>query len=153
MKNKFISALFLIAIVGCSETKTISYKRIGENGRKLYYYVKIPKGYIAKRFFVGRAAEYEGGVFFIYPDSAMIFISDNVRPGAFYPDAYRKYGKGINLIFLIRDTITISGVDDSGRYWEDRKFKPILYGYRKVPTNKKEQFDKILDGVKSSYGK
>jgi hypothetical protein len=55
---------------------------------------------------------------FIYSDSSSIFFSDNTAPGSFYPDAYLKYGKDLNINFLANDTITINGMDDKGRYWK-----------------------------------
>jgi len=151
MKNKspILTLFFLIEMCSCSETKIVSYKITEESGREFHYYIKIPKGYTVKKMFTEhkRAAEYENVKRFKYPDSSMIFFSDNLRPSAFYPDAYRKYGKHIHLIFLSADTITINGLDEAGKYWEDRKIKHIVYGYRNVPLSKKGQFDKILDNI------
>ncbi len=105
--------------------------------------LRLPKGYKT----IVANYENERVKTFLYPDSSSVFFSDNVVPSAFYPDAYLKYGKDLNMKFLANDTITINGIDDQGRYWEDRKIKYIVYGYRKVTSGKKVIFDKILDSI------
>jgi hypothetical protein len=50
-------------------------------------------------------------------------------------------------MFLSSDTIIINGTDEEGRYWEERKVKNIVYGYERVPFEKKEMFDKILNSI------
>jgi hypothetical protein len=135
----FIVQLFVLA--ACSP-KIVSFK-VNNNGKPISYMLSIPKGYktLIENY------ENERVKRFLYADSSSIFFSDNVTPSAFYPDAYLKYGKDLNIKFLASDTITINGKDDKGKYWEDRKIKHIVYGYRKVPSDKKEMFDQILDSI------
>jgi hypothetical protein len=105
--------------------------------------MKIPKGYTVKDM----DYENERAKVFLYPDSSRLFFSDNIKPSSFYPDAYKKYGKDINLKFLSADTITIDGIDDAGKIWKERKEKNIVYGYMKVPPEKKGIFDSILNTI------
>lgn len=131
-----------IFILAACSSKITSFK-VNGNGKSLSYSLSIPKGYKT------RIDNYENERVktFLYPDSSSIFFSDNVAPSSFYPDAYVKYGKDLNIKFLAADTITINGMDDKGRYWEDRKIKHVVYGYRKVPLDKKEIFDKALNSI------
>ena len=77
----------------------------------------------------------------------MFFFSDNIKPSAFYPDAYKKYGDDINLKFLSADTVTIDGIDAVGKFWKQHKQKNVVYGYMSVAPEKQEIFDKMLNSV------
>lgn len=128
---------------GCATTKKVSFKVIDSQGQKIHYQMCIPKGYIVKIM----NYENERAKVFLYPDSSRFFFSDNTKPSAFYPDVYKKYGKDINIKFLSTDTITINGVDEAGKFWKERKAKIVAYGYMKVPIEKKEEFDSIINKV------
>lgn len=144
MRNKFvIASSFMLMTFGCATAKKVSFKVIDSQGQKIHYQMRIPKGYIVKIM----NYENERAKVFLYSDSSRFFFSDNTKPSAFYPDAYKKYGKDINIKFLSTDTITINGVDEAGKFWKERKAKIVVYGYMKVPIEKKEEFDSIINKV------
>jgi len=144
MRNKilFIALTFFLS-PGCSSTKIVSYKIFDKNEKKVTYQIRIPKG------FTTTETVYESERFkvFLYPDSSKLFFSNKVALYAFYPDAYKKYGKDLNLKLLSADTLTINGVDESGRIWKDRKATNVVYGYIQVPPEKKGIFDSIINRV------
>jgi hypothetical protein len=136
----------LLILLGCHETKRVSFIIHVDLKHGFRYQMDIPKGYTVSKVY---SDDHTTDKVFWYPDSTGVYFSDDINPSAFYPDAYRKYGKGISILFAVTDTITINGIDPKGRLWEDRKMKHVVFGYRKVPVNKKEQFDKILNTMRS----
>jgi hypothetical protein len=143
MRYTTILILSILFSFGCSTTKMVSYKTVDNKGKKFTYKVRIPKRFTTKE------TDYENERFkmFSYTDSSRFFFSDNIAPSSFYPDAYKKYGKDINLKFLSVDTITINGIDNKGNLWKERKAGIIVYGYSQVPPEKEAVFDRILDNV------
>jgi hypothetical protein len=143
MKNRLTVMSFVLLFFSCSTTKTVSFKLRGNDGQKFNYQMRIPKGYTVREM----DFENERAKVFLYPDSSRLFFSDNVKPSAFYPQAYKKYGKDLNLNFLTNDTITINGTDEAGNFWEERKAQNVVYGYMKVSLEKKGMFDSILNNL------
>lgn len=144
MQEKYMGQVFIIllfTLTSCS-SRVVSFKT-NANGKSIKYKLSIPKGYNTTT----NIYENERIKTFVYSDSSSIYFSDNTAPSSFYPDAYLKYGKDLNVKFHAGDTIIINGKDDKGKYWEDRKLKHIVYGYRKVQSDCKEMFDKILDSI------
>ena len=139
--------LLLLLSSSCNTTKTVSFKTHNNNRQVLIYSLQLPKGYTLTKL----SFENENAVTYTYPDSSRIFFSDNLSPSAFYKDAYSKYGKDINLVFLSKDTITISGQDDLGRHWKTSKQYDVVYGYVQVPSDKQSQFDNILSSFKEKH--
>ncbi|MBX6361828.1 MAG: hypothetical protein IRZ03_17335 [Acidobacterium ailaaui] len=144
MGNKLIIVFLFMSIAwGCGTTKTVSFKIVDNKGQKFHFQTRLPKGYIVRSM----NFENEKATVFIYSDSSRFFFSDNTKPSAFYPDAYKKYGKDLAIKFLSKDTITISGIDEAGKFWKLRKAKIVVYGYMKVPAEKKRIFDSIFNSV------
>ncbi|TMI87886.1 MAG: hypothetical protein E6H06_19475 [Bacteroidetes bacterium] len=135
---------FLPLLSSCSSTKTVSFGTRNNKGQAFIYSLKLPRGYTLTRL----NFENENADTYTYPDSSRIFFSDNLAASAFYKNAYTKYGKDINTIFLSKDTITISGQDDVGRHWKTIKQYNVVYGYVQVSVDKQDQFDKILHSFK-----
>ena len=142
MKSIILISSISFLVAGCRATKIVSFIVADQQGLKFHYQMKIPKGYTMKEM----GFENEKTKMFIYQDSSRLFFSDNIKQSAFYPDAYKKYGSDLNLKFLSSDTITISGIDVEGKLWEERKVRHVVYGYMKVPLEKKEMFDITLNG-------
>jgi len=134
--QKYLLALSLL-IASCSY-HTVTFTTY--NDPKTHQ-LKIPAGFILTK----KSYENENAFTYEYPDKSRIFFSDNIHPSSFYPDAYQKYGNNLNLLFITNDTVTISGVDSSGRYWQTRKMKNIVYGYMQVLSERKQLFDSILN--------
>jgi hypothetical protein len=84
---------------------------------------------------------------YMYKDSSFIFIRKG-DPGEFPEEAIEKYGTNLPLKFTyIKDTITISGADKRGKYWEIRNKNYFIYGYERVPLSKKNLFDSALNSI------
>jgi len=115
-----------------------------KNDKLIEYRLSIPKGFKTDI----NIYENEKVKVFTYQDSSSIYFSDNTAPSSFYPGAYLKYGEDLNIKFLVNDTLSINGKDDKERYWEDRKVKHIIYGYRKVPYESKNIFDSALNTIR-----
>ena len=146
--KRLLTALVLIFLSSsCSTTKTVSFKTHNNKGRTFIYSLQLPKGYILTKL----SFENENVDTYTYGDSSKLFFSDNLAPSAFYKDAITKYGKDINLIFLSKDTITISGQDDLGTYWKTCKQYNVVYGYVQVVLDKRNQFDSILNSFKEMH--
>jgi hypothetical protein len=144
MKNRiFVPFIGMLVLNFYSCRVSNVYFTVVDNKQSLKYGLSIPKG------FQKRMHLFENGrtILFVYPDSSLLYFSDNTKPSAFLSDAYNKYGKDINIKFLISDTITICGVDSSGNYWKDRKNKKVVYGYRNVVPDRKSTFDNIVNNL------
>ena len=147
--KRLLTALVLIFLSSsCSTTKTVSFKTHNNKGQTFIYSLQLPKGYILTKL----SFENENIDRYTYGDSSRLFFSDNLAPSAFYKDTYTKYGKDINLIFLTRDTITISGQDDLRKCWKTCKQYNVVYGYVQVPMDKRNRFDSILNSFKEKHG-
>lgn len=138
---------FLLLLNSCSPTKTVLFKIHNDKGQAFIYSLQIPRDYILTEL----SFENENAETYTYPDSSRIIFSNNLAPSAFYKDAYTKYGKDINIIFLSKDRITISGQDDVGRHWKTIKQYNVVYGYVQVSSEKQKQFDNILNSFKEKY--
>ncbi len=144
MKEKYIGRVIIIllfTLTSCS-SRVVLFKA-NANGKSIKYRPCIPKGYNT----VTNIYENERITTFVYSDSSIIYFSNNTAPSSFYLTAYLKYGKDLNIKFCASDTIIINGMNDKGKYWEDRKIKHIVYGYRNVQSDYKEMFDKILGSI------
>jgi len=146
MNSRLTPLILLLLLNSCSTTKTVSLKTHNDKGESFIYSLELPKGYKLTKF----SFENENVQTYTYVDSSRIFFSDNLAASAFYKDAYKKYGKDINLTFLSSDTITISGQDEEGRYWKTRKDYNVVYGYTQVPADKLNQFENIINSFKQT---
>ena len=141
MKKIILFNVVVLIFSSCS--KKIASYNLKIQGKEIKYKLILPqKSKLKIDIYEGETVKT-----YSFPDSSSVYFSDNVAPSAFYPDAYKKYGKDLNVNFLINDSITINGIDEKGRYWEERKIKNIVYGYRKVPGGKKRIFDDILNSI------
>lgn len=144
MTKLLILLAILVLTNSCSTTKTVSYTAHNSKGQAFSYSLRIPKGFTFQRF----SFESENFDSYTYADSSKIFFSNNLAQSAFPKDAYKKYGKDINLLFLSKDTIIISGHDDIAKYWKTCKHFNVVFGYVQVSSDKQNQFDSILNTFK-----
>jgi hypothetical protein len=143
--TKLLTLLSIVVLTNsCSTTKTVSFTTHNNKGQAFSYSLKLPKGYTLRRL----SFENENFDSYTYPDSSKIFFSDNLAQSAFPKDAYLKYGKDVNLLFLSSETITLSGHDEVAKYWKTCKLGNVVYGYVQVPADKQNQFDSILNSFK-----
>lgn len=144
MKNSNIIYVFLIqlfALYACS--KKIASFKVNADDKTVEYKMLIPKGYE----YVPIDYQHARGKVFLYPDSSSLFFTNDIKSGMIYPEKFKKYGSDVGMKFLTNDTLVLNGTDDKGRYWEERKIKNVVYGYMKVPLDKKETFDKLLNSI------
>ena len=146
MNSRLTALILTLLFISCGTTKTVSFKTHNYKGEPFIYSLELPKGYRLKKL----SFENENVQTYTYADSSRIFFSDNLAPSAFYKDAYKKYGKDINLTFLSSETITISGQDEEGSYWKTSKDYNVVYGYAQVPVDKLNQFENIVNSFKQT---
>jgi len=88
---------------------------------------------------------------YLYGDSSFIFIRKG-SPGEFPSDAIIKYGTNLPMKFTyVKDTLSISGEDKYGRYWEVRNQNYFIYGYQKVQAKRKALFDSALNSISINF--
>ena len=83
-----------------------------------------------------------------YPDSSYVFISEIGEE--YTPPAIivKTYGKDVNLRFIKEDSLDFKGTETTGKRWEVRKLKYVVYGYGHVPKINKIKFDEALNSVR-----
>ena len=88
-------------------------------------------------------------IMYVYADSTIFYISkDNFNPYHINKEnRIKKFKKDVDITSVFIDTIDISGKDSLGNYWRDRKEYSIYWGYKNVPAEKKEIFDRAMDSV------
>lgn len=131
----------VFVLIACSN-KMVSFK-VYADGRTLEYKLLIPKGYK----YIPVDYQHARGKVFVYPDSSRLYFTNDVKSGMIYPEKFKKYGSDVGMKYLTNDTLVLSGIDDEGRYWEERKTKNVVFGYTKVPPGRKEMFDTLLNQV------
>lgn len=145
MNRLLIILALLILTSSCSNTKEVFFTTHNNKGQRFKYSLQLPRGFKMTKL----GFENEIFVSYKYPDSSIIFFSDDTKATSPFPkDAYEKYGKDLNILFLSKDTITISGWNNLNKYWKTRKGYNVVYGYNQVPLNKLNQYDSILKTFK-----
>ncbi|PVD49287.1 hypothetical protein DC498_25805 [Terrimonas sp.] len=141
-KNIIYSILIQVFVLTACSTKVASFK-VNADGKTVKYKMSVPKGYK----YIPIDYQHARGKIFLYPDSSSLFFTNDTKSGMIYPEKFKKYGSDVGMKFLTNDTLVLKGSDDKERYWEERKLKNIVYGYMKVPPDKKEIFDKLLNSI------
>ncbi|MDO8366819.1 MAG: hypothetical protein Q7T20_08495 [Saprospiraceae bacterium] len=142
--RKTLIFIFL-AVTSCTNYKTVSF-RVGRSTMK--YQMNIPKGYK----FQGVAGDHEFEKRYWYSDSSVIYFTtfsntlnyDDIRNQGTY---YNRFDA-----ILSDDTLTLSGIDSSGRYWKDKKLQYLTVGYSKIPFNRKKEFEKAISSFRNTIG-
>lgn len=108
--------------------------------------IDIPKNYYFSHLCCG--AEYESYVF-RYSDSSMIYITDGPAAGENW-DNIKNDSLDTKLLIanLDKDTLILSGIDKKGLYWKNSFYGTFGVGYKNVPKEKKEMFEKCVSGFK-----
>jgi hypothetical protein len=141
-KNLIYSILIQIIVLTACSTKFASFK-VNADSKTVKYKMLLPKGYK----YIPIDYQHARGKVFLYLDSSSLFFTNDTKTGMIYPEKFKKYGSDVGMKFLTNDTLVLNGTDDKGRYWEERKMKNIVYGYVKVPPDKKEIFDEALNSI------
>ncbi len=114
--------------------------------------MKLPVGY---RFFTVSGGELEEEHEFLYPDSAVVYITD-FAGGSFLNYAnIQALGKEISskrfssslpgLDTASSKPLVLNGVTKTSRYWKDIKIGELSIGYANVPESRKRCFDQALN--------
>jgi hypothetical protein len=124
--------------------KYLTYEYEGDRDVKVAYILKVPKGY--KLTIVSGSHEKEFQ--FIYPDSSIIYITNNSNSGSYlnYENVVRQSSE-IYKEQLLKDTLYLEGLQEDSRYWKETKLSKIVVGYINTPLSKKKIFDEALSSI------
>lgn len=146
MKERSLIIIILFFILGCSSMKNM--QRIHFTFNDLHKRCKlilfIPRYYSLQRIEAGG----EDGVErrYWYRDSSVIYISTFRGGSSLNYENIRKQEAAYSKRFGF-DTITLSGVNDSGKYWKEVKYYNLYYGYANVKEEEKKYFDQAISSI------
>jgi hypothetical protein len=107
--------------------------------------LSIPRNYSSQRIKAGGESGIENRYW--YKDSAVIYISDFKGGSSLNYDNIRKQ-EGAYATRFASDTVTLSGINKSGKYWKEVKYHSLYYGYSNVEADEKKSFDRAISSVK-----
>lgn len=141
-----IFLVFFFSCVSLNNTKKIKLKYYeGVIGHKIT--MNIPEGYKLIKINTGGEGEEHR---YWYFDSSLIYLSDASGIVTVNEQSIRKQ-EGAYYKKIMTDSIILKGVNTSGNYWAEVKYKGLLYGYSNVPPNKKQLYDSAIQSVKYKY--
>jgi len=137
------SQILLIVMVAINFSCNI-HRAFRFNSYHSKYILKVPRGYEFKKSYDDNGnKEY----YLVYRDSSVIYATDDrISGGSIHNEKVSKYSNDVYLKILMNDTIELSGVYKN-LYWKEIKLNDVVFGYTKVPKEKKEMFDGILDDI------
>lgn len=136
MKNYVIVALSLF--VSCSTMKKTTFSTAIVNAK-----ISVPKGFEKKIIIHGNDIEHR----FIYPDSSVFYITEEEGTPSINYRNIDNDSTAIQKSFLAlmeNDTLTLSGKDQYGKYWKNKKLKEISIGYLNASKNRKGDFEESI---------
>lgn len=115
------------------------------------YRMNIPKGYINHLIIAGsHGNEYQ----YWYTDSVLLYISNESGMTTPNYDNIKQAGYGSKKFeFFIKhgdfngEPLELSGKNQKGFYWKEISIGEMYFGYKNVPLEKKEIFDKALYSI------
>lgn len=182
MKKIIIALLIGLCFMSCAyrhvtynhcfdNITTLSKKRIY---KKASVRMRIPAGYKHWMIF----ATWQEADFYIYSDSSVIYVT-NYGTGSCHPNFYniqslddtvhkfrfqrQMYNRALYAMIGLADQVPeyggdLHGRDSNGLYWrdifkEDTAYQDVYFGYARVPEDKKEIYDKVIESArfKSKY--
>lgn len=139
--RSIITILFFI--LGCSSLKNM--QKISFKYNDLYerhkLILSIPQNYSLQRIKADGEAGTENRYW--YKDSAVIYISDFKGGGSLNYNNIRKQ-EGAYAKRFESDTVSLSGMNESGKYWKEVKYHSLYYGYSNVEADEKKSFDQAI---------
>lgn len=142
----FNLTLLILLFASCttsSKAKRIKFKYYeGERSHKVI--VQVPNGFSLTKIYTGGEGEEHR---YRYSDSSLIYISDAKGNTTVNEQLIRQQDGAYSRKFL-SDSIMLKGTDEKGNYWQEVKYKGILYGYSNVPPEKKQLYDNAMLSVK-----
>ena len=147
MKEARSIIAILFFILGCSSVKNMQkvkfiYNDLHERHRLI---LSIPQNYSLQRIKAGGEAGIENRYW--YRDSAVIYISDFKSGSSLNYENIRKQ-EGAYAKRFESDTVTLSGINESGKYWKEVKYHSLYYGYSNVEADEKKSFDRAISSVR-----
>lgn len=142
--------LFILTLVfysvSCGSIKnTITTIKLRYNEGPTEYFIQmdIPgKFNLIKIGTGGEGKEYQ----YWYTDSSMIYISDADGIST-VNDSIVRIKKNRNYTQNRNDSIFVTGLAANGKYWLEREFKGLRYGYFNVSSNKKQLYDNAVKSL------
>ncbi|MFV1883268.1 MAG: hypothetical protein ACMZ7B_02085 [Balneola sp.] len=87
---------------------------------------------------------------YVFPDSSIIFITDDITGNSF---ANSKNLKGLDFLTLSNywdsKEANLEGIQEDGRVWRQKKLEGVTVGYLNVHVLQKEKFDSIINSLNS----
>ncbi len=111
--------------------------------KKKRFKMSIPVGY-EKVLIEG---SHENEVQFVYPDSSIIYFSNDLISGSFSNWKNLESISTKTSDYLYQDTIRNEGFSDKG-YWRELKLKDVIIGYLNAPLDKKEAYNGALESIR-----
>jgi hypothetical protein len=132
--------LILITVIflqtSCSAQKPLKF-----TAYKSDYVLELPNGYELKKLKDDDGIqEYQA----LYPDSSVIYITDDEKSGGSNRAKEEKYGADVYIKILANEKLILEGNHSNGKYWKEDKQGKVVVGYFNVPPDKKEEYDKAL---------
>ena len=150
LHNKIVSLYILtfsFTLVACSITENgLISKRVVLNKKNKYVYkIKVPNGDTGiNKIYGGHGHSFEVG----YRDSSFIYYTNDMyfaTPNYF--DNYKLIGFVIPVGDLQSDTV-LQGQQKDGKYWKEIFHNGYYIGYKNIPKERVELFDKSLTTYK-----
>lgn len=147
MKEIRLIITILFFTMGCSSMRNMQkinfkYNDLHERHRLI---LSIPQNYSLQRIKADGEAGTENRYW--YSDSAVIYISTFKGGSSLNYKNIRKQ-EGAYAKRFESDTVTLSGINESGKYWKEVKYHSLYYGYSNVKADEKKSFDRAISSVK-----
>lgn len=146
MLKKYSFYLALVFMVSsCSQYKTINYKYTDIDSNRINKLsLKVPKGFIRNDISTIEGEE----IRLIYPDSSVIFVSNNFLSGSI-SNKQNRLEKGIDVIFKEKynDTLVFKGSTKKGLLWEEHFLNNVVIGFLNVTENKEKEYNRVFSQI------
>lgn len=141
--NVILLMLFFASCATSIKAKRIKFKYY-EGVRSHKVIMQVPNGFrLTKIYTGGEGAEYR----YWYSDSSLIYVSD-AKGNTTVNERLIRQQDGAYSRKFVSDSIMLKGTDERGNYWQEVKYKGVLYGYSNVPPEKKQLYDNAMLSVK-----
>lgn len=140
----------LILLILLFESCTVSNKvrrvkfRYFEGMKSHTVIMQVPNEFILTKISTGGEGQEHR---YWYSDSSLIYISDANGNTTINERLIRLQDGAYSRKFL-SDSIILSGTDEKGYYWQEVKYKGVLYGYSNVSPEKKQLYDNAMLSIK-----
>jgi len=135
---------------GFIDVKYKGYFKMMSNKEYTYRY-SLNKGFVIRETQGDEWRQIE----YIYGDNSIFYISnedDNMSLNYENIKAIKETSDQASIAFFERDTITLYGVDNDGKFWKNKYDGEINIGYLNASDSRKEEFEKVISTlIRYSY--